>query len=171
MACSGIKWKLGYNSQTWEKPCCTGTFVCKCTNCVCKCTNQLVPRTKSIRNAYLLKTKLNLHWRNILERPIPLKSQFDEIFKFHFFGTFWKAIMYLVTKPFFNLIKGKRFSAVLFTFAWLPLNLHVSEVPKDSQQKECQRLKNSFLRSCCFVGNSKKKCIKMSKHVQRHCCC
>ena len=36
-----------------------------------------------------------------------------------------------LSEPFFNLIKGKQFLvfAILMTFAWLPLNLHVPEVP------------------------------------------
>ena len=42
-----------------------------------------------------------------------------------------------LSKPFFNPITGTPFlfSAVRFAFAWPPLNLHVSEVPKDSRRK------------------------------------
>ena len=41
-----------------------------------------------------------------------------------------------LSKPFFNTITGTPFfSALRFAFAGPPLNLHVSEVPKDSRRK------------------------------------
>ena len=55
---------------------------------------------------------------------------------------FQKEIMYLVTCPncfFFKSDYRKMiFFSCIFAFAWLPLNLHVSEVAKDSQQKRME---------------------------------
>ena len=70
-------------------------------------------------------------------------KQCDQMFKFRLFLHFLKGnnTFSNLSKPFFNPIKGKGvFLAVLFAFARPPLNLHVSEVQKNSQRSDVRDL-------------------------------